>query len=588
MHYRSLTILICLLSGCAQSPSEVLIFQYDGAVVPNNGSMGGQMGGPSGGDACGVGDVRCANGFEEVCGNNGLWTLTNSRGDCEVDACAEATRTRSYIGCEYWPVDLDNAVEIHRDKPMAGRCTQAEYQVRNDLTVCVGRADIAGLCDVGGTCPPNYACRQEPACVLDAQGSPFSIVVSNPSDTEAATITLTDPSGHSHSESLAPNAMAKLFPGQLGFADRSIDHTSQTPRAYKLVADQPIVAYQFNPLDNVGVFSNDGSLLIPQHAYDTIYYVMTLPTLERRPRKNDYNGYVSIVGTSPGNTTVRVNPTSHVRAGISIGRLQAGQPVEFTLAQGDVLNLEAEANGDLTGTKIEAVDESTTFGVFVGHEATVLSDRPPRAGLCCADHVEEQLFPASTWGTQFVIARTEPRADRTRGGGSAPDMLRILAQKDSTEITFDPPVLGMCPVLSTGEFCDVFINGDTTISASQPVLVGHLLISTDGQLGDPALAFVAPFEQFRDAYTFLVPDEYAQQYISVSAWGQRDIRVDGVDKSNELTPITGNWFGGRIPVEPGQHVLTCPDKCGLIVYGYSQAVSYLFAGGLDLAAITLP
>jgi hypothetical protein len=374
----------------------------------------------------------------------------------------------------------------------------------------------------------------------------------------------------------------------LGFADASLDHTSQQPRAFRLTTDEPIVAYQFNPLDNVGVFSNDGSLLIPQHAYDTIYYVLTLPTLERRPGKNDYSGYVSIVGTSPGSTTVRVHPTSAIRAGIGIGRLRAGEPVEFTLAQGDVLNLEAEANGDLTGTKIESVDESTTFGAFVGHEATVLSDRPPMNGLCCADHVEEQLLPASTWGSQFVIARTEPRADRTRGGGSAPDMLRILAQKDNTQITFDPPVVGMCPVLSTGQFCDVFINSDTTINSNQPILVGHLLLSTDGQRGDPALAFAVPFEQFRDAYTFLVPDEYAEQYISVASWGTREIRLDGVDKSNDLMPITDNWFGGRIPVLPGQHVLTCPDKCGLIVYGYSQAVSYLFAGGLNLAAITLP
>jgi len=31
----------------------------------------------------------------------------------------------------------------------------------------------------------------------------------------------------------------------------------------------------------------------------------------------------------------------------------------------------------------------------------------------------------------------------------------------------------------------------------------------------------------------------------------------------------------------------CPDSCGIEVYGYSEAVSYLFAGGLDLEQIVI-
>src|SRR5687768_3131624 len=32
-------------------------------------------------------------------------------GTC-VDACADAASSKSYIGCEYWAVDLDNAIEV--------------------------------------------------------------------------------------------------------------------------------------------------------------------------------------------------------------------------------------------------------------------------------------------------------------------------------------------------------------------------------------------------------------------------------------------------------------------------------------------
>ncbi|MEZ4468373.1 MAG: hypothetical protein R3F43_29050 [bacterium] len=41
-------------------------------------------------------------------------------------------------------------------------------------------------------------------------------------------------------------------------------------------------------------------------------------------------------------------------------------------------------------------------------------------------------------------------------------------------------------------------------------------------------------------------------------------------------------------MRPGQRRLACPTGCGVLVYGYSQAVSYLFAGGLDLERITVP
>jgi hypothetical protein len=64
--------------------------------------------------------------------------------------------------------------------------------------------------------------------------------------------------------------------------------------------------------------------------------------------------------------------------------------------------------------------------------------------------------------------------------------------------------------------------------------------------------------------------------------------LDGTDVTGQLTPFAGGAFlGGRIPVTPGQRKLECPGSCGFEAYGYSDAVSYLFAGGLDLEQIVV-
>ena len=45
--------------------------------------------------------------------------------------------------------------------------------------------------------------------------------------------------------------------------------------------------------------------------------------------------------------------------------------------------------------------------------------------------------------------------------------------------------------------------------------------------------------------------------------------------------------GARVMVAAGQHTIHCSDTCGVTVYGYSEAVSYMFAGGLDLKQIVI-
>ncbi|MBA2539142.1 MAG: IgGFc-binding protein [Deltaproteobacteria bacterium] len=554
---------------------------------------------------CQPNDTVCQDGNVHSCDANGnvggeteACTGANicESGQC-VDACASAAANKSYIGCSYMAADLDNAVEVIGVQGSIN-CAGVPGIKNVTMQACGNAASnaVQGLCDPpGNTCPANTTCKSMNVCILDAQNSPFAIVVSNP-QARPVNVTVTGPNGQTILQSVAAGAVAAIKPNAAPntIPDQSIDGTGLARKAYKVTSDLPIVAYQFNPLDNVNVFSNDASLLLPTTAYDVEYYNFAWPTEDRRPANHAYHGYVSIVAAED-DTIVEVTPSAGVRASATQAAIAAGTPTTFTIDAFEVLTLQAVGGGDLTGTKVRSVNGTTTFGVFGGHEAMGFGEMTPpdqqhSAGPCCADHIEEMLFPTSTWGKTFAITRSKSR------GTNEPDLLRIMAQKPNTTITFDPsPASGTCGTLQPGQFCEVKIQGDTGIVASEPVLIAHYLLSAiwsdilfGGSIGegDPSFSIAVPVEQYRKSYTVLVPSAYSKNFLSISAPGAGAVIVDGLVV--QLTPYAGGLYrAARMQVNGGQHVISCPNGCGVEVYGYSDAVSYIFAGGLDLKKIVL-
>jgi hypothetical protein len=546
---------------------------------------------------CQPGENVCQDGNVHSCDNDGnvggetmacTGSTICSEGMC-VDACIDAAEKKSYIGCEYMAVDLDNAVEVLGVAP-AGNCTQPGAR-KVTLDACGNAANTAvqGLCDPGNVCPGATTCKAMSLCVLDAQGSPFAIVVSNP-QARPVNVTITPPIGAPFTKVVDAGAVLAIEPQDEGVADQSVDGSGIARKAFKVTSDLPIVAYQFNPLDNANVFSNDASLLIPRTAFDIEYFVMTMPTLGRRPANHSYNGYLTVVAAED-NTVIEVTPTAATRPGTGAAAIAANTPTQFTLQAFEVLTLQSIDGGDLTGTKVRSVNGTTTFGVFGGHEATgfgesMSPDPLMPQGPCCADHLEEMLFPTSTWGKTFAMARSRDR------GTNEPDMLRIMAQKPGTTITFDPaPAAGSCGTLAPGAFCEVKIQVDTAISSNEPILVGHFLQSAIWQgfgsigEGDPSLALAVPVEQFRTEYTVLVPNAYAKNFLSITATSAGAVTVDGLNV--QMEPFAGQYRAARMQVVAGQHKIVCPNSCSVEVYGYDSAVSYMFAGGLDLKQIVL-
>ena len=516
-----------------------------------------------------------------------------------TDLCGEAAAHRSNVGCEYWPVDLDNAV-----LPPEG-----------DL-------------------PGNAAIQQ------------YAVIVTNPQPDVAATVTV-EQDDSALGQPNAPHvvATATLGPGHLEvfkLGPREVDGsppdvpnggagTALTRHAYRLRSTAPIIAYQFNPLENFNVRSNDATVLLPTSALTGAgvkYVVAGWPqTIARTddPHTNfneTLRAFLTVVGTTP-NTHVKIHTTARVVPG---DPFPSGAPkdtdLEATLQPFEVLNLETgDFLADFTGSRVEA-DQAVV--VYVGSEA---SDAPMYRDLsqrsCCADHLEVQVTPTRAVGMHYAIGRMPNRSRAISAAGAVvgtfaePELYRIVAASEGkTRVTtslpapydaFDLDGAGADVVLSSLE--------DFRLDASQPVLVADVQVSQEAAGisianglpgGDPSLLLIPATEQWRSSYVLLTPDKYAFDFLVITAPNGAEVFVDGLPADGARCEIATGGFtvyrcqlsfpvidpAARPPenVLPGVqndgvHRVQADVPVGVLVYGFDYRVSYAYAGGTELVDI---
>lgn len=507
---------------------------------------------------------------------------------CE-ELCERNVKFNSYIGCDYFAVDLDNAF-------------------------------VSG----------------ENSGTLDAQGAQFAVVVANPvSSPRPAQVVISQLEGGVVEPVLrdsfgVPFPTSDLMPGDLRIyrlPRRDVNGTTLAPLAYRVTSSVPVIAYQFNPLEDELVYSNDASLLLPAALLGSEYLVMTKEQMHSIAR-----GYLTVVAVMPGVTTVVVTVNGPTQAGtahegapteVEIPHMVRGETRQFQLAQFDVLNIESGGvDADLTGSRILATQRVAVFGGSEGANSPNTArcvevdavigfgvcqwDRQTqcrnsndcaRAGLitCCADHLEDQLMPVKTWGSRVLATKLWDR-------GQVKDEWRIMAGADGTRVTLVPPQFGIdVPILDKGEFFEFESGAHFEIVAAdnKPISVGQFMESEqapgpnvgdvagagDAKIGDPAFILPVPVEQFRRDFVVLVPAEYADNFINVTFPTGAALEVDGVEvPADEAEPFGSGAFSlyRERFAEPGAHTIVCSEPAGVIVYGWDQYVSYGYAGGMDL------
>ncbi|MBL6976071.1 MAG: IgGFc-binding protein [Deltaproteobacteria bacterium] len=547
-------------------------------------------------------------------------------GSC-VKLCEINQKLHSYIGCEYWGADLDNAF------------------------VPGGRSGF-----------------------YDAAGSQYSIVVSNTSPKYPAKVQvftnegeqLTDSDGNPWPADPVPPMGLRIF----NLPRRDVNSTVQAPLAYKVSSSIPITAYQFNPLENVDVFSNDASILLPSHVLGKYYIVMT-----REQTFQELKGYLTVIATYPGETQVTLTVTAPTLADNGIEHLEPGDSIVRVLNQFDVLNIETDAYGaDLSGSVVLANHPVAVFGGSEASNApntnhccpdgdcgdapyeqpwleckddTTLDclcewpyqnlvpaqevpcktnkDCTSKYNTCCADHLEMQMYPVETWGKEYIATHSYPR-------GKEKDVWRIMAAENGTQLTTYPTQVN-APVLNRGEYVDFESLDHFEIHAKKPILVGQFLAAEnapdpnvggikgkdDANTGDPAFILAVSEEQFRMEYVFLSPDKYLFDCVNLIVPVGATVLLDGEEvNADDLTfrPIreiqdeledkglaqpsdlgipfgdyslvgTGKWGVYQLIVSDGVHTATSDQPFGVIAYGYDQYVSYGYPAGLNLEDLEL-
>ncbi|MBN2351712.1 MAG: IgGFc-binding protein [Spirochaetales bacterium] len=320
-----------------------------------------------------------------------------------------------------------------------------------------------------------------------------------------------------------------------------------------VTASQPVVVCGLNYEQG----TSDSFLALPVQSCGTEYYVM------------DYQSYILMSGSSftvvglADATTVAITPT------VTSGSRTAGIAYSISMNRGQTYRLcDLAATGDMTGTHIVS---DKPVAVFSGNTLAFVP-----AGTSYGDHLTEQLVPVAAWETRY---RLVPLMGRTA------DTVRILAASDGTVVSWNGSPVA---TLNAGQFYEGVLTANAVVTADHPVLAAHYAqgsqsVNPPTNTGDPFMALVPMTWQFRTQYSFCAPHaDFPDNYVNliVPATAVSGMLLDGAAISPSLfSSIDGDYYWARVSVTEGNHLVSGPQKFGLIMYGYGYNDSYGNAGG---------
>jgi hypothetical protein len=417
----------------------------------------------------------------------------------------------------------------------------------------------------------------------------FAIAVSNVQVAQMANVQVEQKNGGVWSTIAGPTAVAPLSLYTFNLPDFHQDDSGvKVGGAYRVTSDVPIIAYQFNPVDGASSYLSDASMLYPVPTWDSINHVVGWKVIDDGAVQG---AYLTVVAAHDG-TQVTITPTAITLAGNGIPPSPIGVPFVVNLDEGDIAEVMTKTmNQGLTGTRVTS-DVDHPVAVFSGNECTFI---PTNVYAC--DHLEEQLSGVRLWGQNFAAGRVPVRWE------PAPEtsLWQIYAAEDGTTVTITAhqEVTGLPntpAMLNQGEKLEFFAGGtpanpgDLLIEANKPIAVTNYMTGfgnlPSGNLGDPAMVQLAPYEQFLPRHVVLVPDQWTTDVLVITQPTGATVTVDGVAIPPDLYHEFGDdWEAARYLVPDGVHQLEGTEPFSVVVVGYDGADSYAYLGGSSTGKI---
>lgn len=500
---------------------------------------------------------------------------------------------------------------------ISGGCgTKKESFEEADAQSEAGFAPDPSSCELAAASKSYIGCEAWPTPVANVVWSvfDFAVIVANAGD-KPANITIDRGGKVVATATVAPDNLQKIYlpwvpelkgkdADNCGHPFSSLTASALVPGgAYHLKSDRPITAYQFNALEYAptggpatkdwtscpgalhacaGVdcfsYSNDATLLFPTNVLTGTYRVTGIAS-------EGGNSYFAVTATeNDTKVTIKLSTTARVLAGGGLKKTAGGGTAEVALNAGDVIQVAAQVDGDLSGSLITATHP---VQVIAGHPCRNV---PRKINSC--DHLEESVLPAETLGKHYFVEQPSGPF-----GAPAGHVVRFYGNVDGTTLTYPQGAPPNAPKkIDAGAVIELgVVEQDFEVVADHEFSVVAFLMGSqavDPQLvqGDPSMTAIVAAEQYRRKYVFLAPDDYDANFADAIQPMDATLTLDGIPVESSPVKIGDSKYGvNRIRLadlsKGGAHVLESTVPFGLQVLGYGKYTSYQYPAGLDLERI---
>lgn len=361
-------------------------------------------------------------------------------------------------------------------------------------------------------------------------------------------------------------------------------------------ADDEVTVYALNQ----ATLTSEAFMVLPTDALSDDYMVVA------------YNSDVRLNGVAPSQTTTpsqfvivaTVDSTLvEITPSVATVKMQTPwRPDTIYLDQGESFLVQADprrgSNPDLTGSLVRS---NKPVAVFGGQQRAIVPIEQVD-NLGSRDCLIEQMTPVRTWGKSAYVTPFSRSSNEVSIGT---DLYRVVAGFDSTEVFIDGQFQQM---LMRGQIMErPLVNAHVLTTSNPSITVQYKKTSGIGggtditRRGDPAMMLVPPAEQFMDRYRFIsiqayiydfvggriqpIDSVYLEQWLNVviPTVSLGSLVLDGVPvDQTKFIPIGNSAYSwARLPMRDGVHEIAADTNFGIYVYGYGDANSYGYIGGMS-------